>query len=132
LPGAHYGDPEFSWKYEVFRKPSPGKGKNATANFNEDELSDPATLPINLTLLQNYPNSFNPITRIRYALPEALQVRLEVIDMMGRCVALLVEDAQEAGWHEVLFDVSQLPSGLYVYRLQAGSYSETMVMTILK
>lgn len=81
---------------------------------------------------QNYPNPFNPVTTIRYALPEASTVTLAVYDVMGRQVARLVDSSMNAGTHEATFDASGLPSGVYFYRIQAGSFMETRRMVLMK
>jgi hypothetical protein len=89
-------------------------------------------VPLVTELYGNYPNPFNPTTRIQYALPFAMQVRLEVFDLMGRRVALLVDGEQRAGSQIVNFDASALSSGVYVYRLTAGGQTLTQKMTLLK
>ncbi|MDR9447269.1 MAG: T9SS type A sorting domain-containing protein [Balneolaceae bacterium] len=76
-------------------------------------------LPTAYDLRQNYPNPFNPTTTIRYALPQASQVTLEVFDMVGRRVATLAEGPQAAGYHTATFDGRSLASGVYIYRLRA-------------
>lgn len=92
-----------------------------------------AGIPADYQLNQNYPNPFNPTTKIEFALPVAAEVRLEVFDVIGNRVAVLVNRAQkQAGWHEVTFDASNLSSGLYIYRIQAGSYAETKKLTLIK
>ena len=89
-------------------------------------------LPKSIVLRQNYPNPFNPTTIIRYELPQAAQVRLEVYDMAGRQVAELVSGQVAAGLHTVNFDASDLSSGVYMYRLQAGSTMLTRKLTVVK
>ena len=89
-------------------------------------------VPLSFTLEQNYPNPFNPTTTIAYALPAASEVSLTVYDVLGRAVATLVDARQPAGRHEVAFDASPLPSGIYVYRLQAGSFSVAKRLVVLK
>jgi hypothetical protein len=89
-------------------------------------------IPAAFALEQNYPNPFNPTTIIRYALPQARHVRLEVYNTLGQQVAQLVNGGQEAGYHEIQFDSSGLASGVYFYRLQAGTYVETHKLLLLK
>ncbi|WP_457651477.1 T9SS type A sorting domain-containing protein [Rhodocaloribacter sp.] len=88
--------------------------------------------PATFRLEANYPNPFNPATRIPYALPAAGPVRLTVHDALGREVARLVDGLQPAGMHAVTFDAGDLPSGLYLYRLQSGAFVETRAMVLLK
>lgn len=94
---------------------------------------DPLTeLPERYQLEQNYPNPFNPVTIIRYDLPESAQVRLDVFSITGQRVATLVNERQASGAHQVPFDASALSSGIYIYRLQAGSYVSSRQMTLIK
>ena len=96
-------------------------------------VSDPvAGLPQEFQLEQNYPNPFNPTTLIGFELPVNSDVKLEVFDMLGRRVSVLTDGMMEAGKHQVSFDASQLSSGVYVYKLQAGSRTITRKMTLLK
>ena len=83
-------------------------------------------------LEQNYPNPFNPSTTIRYGLPLRSQVTLTVFNTLGQQVATLVQGEQEAGNHEVRFDAAGLATGVYFYRLQAGSSVETKKLVIVK
>lgn len=82
--------------------------------------------------LANYPNPFNPVTTIAYSLPQPSRVTLAVYDMLGRKVETLIKGDQSAGQHRTIFDASNLPSGVYMYRLQAGEYTETKVMTLMR
>lgn len=89
-------------------------------------------LPEEFSLEQNYPNPFNPSTTIRFDIPNASPVRLSVFDVLGREVAVLVNEQIAAGVHEVSFDAKQFASGMYVYRLQAGNFVQTRKMLFLK
>jgi hypothetical protein len=89
-------------------------------------------LPAGVELLQNYPNPFNPTTSIRYQLPSASEVKLVVYDLLGREVAVLVDERRDAGVHEVRFDASHLASGVYMYRLQSGAFTQTRTLVVLR
>ena len=84
------------------------------------------------TLMQNYPNPFNPSTMIRYALPHRSHVTLAVYNTLGQQVAQLVNSDIEPGYHEIQFNATKLASGLYFYRIQAGSYVETKRLMLLR
>lgn len=81
---------------------------------------------------QNYPNPFNPTTRISYSIRKPGNVKLEVYDIYGSRVATLVDGIQDAGEHSFDFDGSRLSSGLYIYRIQAGEYTASRKMTLIK
>jgi uncharacterized lipoprotein YddW (UPF0748 family) len=83
-------------------------------------------------LYQNYPNPFNPETVIRFRLPEATQVRLSVHDVLGREVAVLVSETLPSGSHSVTFEAGTLSTGVYIYRLQAGAFSQSRKMLFSK
>jgi hypothetical protein len=87
--------------------------------------------PREYELSQNYPNPFNPTTTIRYALPHRSQVVLGVYNTLGQHVATLVDGSQEPGYHDVRFDGNGLSSGMYFYRLQAGSFVQTRKLLLL-
>ena len=91
-----------------------------------------AALPRDPVLFQNYPNPFNPATLIRYALPARSEVTVTIYNTLGQRITLLVRETQEPGYHQVNFDGAGLSSGVYFYRLQAGSSIETKRMLLLK
>jgi phage baseplate assembly protein gpV len=91
-----------------------------------------AGTPVSYTLSQNYPNPFNPSTTITYALPQAGQVTLKVYDLLGREVKTLTNALQAAGEHAVVLDASSFASGIYFYRLQAGNFTATKKMMLVK
>jgi hypothetical protein len=83
-------------------------------------------------LYQNYPNPFNPTTVIQYQLPKSSFVELKIFDLLGREISTLVREEQTSGVHEVEFNGESLPSGFYIYKLQAGEYTEIKKMVLLK
>jgi uncharacterized membrane protein len=91
-----------------------------------------ASVPNEFRLQQNYPNPFNPTTTVSYALPGPAEVMLTVYDVLGRQARVLALGPKPAGVHEVVFDATGLPSGIYFYRLQAGDYVETRRMVLVK
>jgi subtilisin family serine protease len=98
----------------------------------KSHLSIEKEKPTSYALLPNYPNPFNPVTQIKYALPEGIHVALKVYDILGREVAALVNGFEEAGYKEVNFDASALPSGMYFYRLSAGKFIQMKKMILIK
>jgi hypothetical protein len=99
-----------------------------TTGVEESQIATPSTW----MLQQNYPNPFNPTTTIRYGISQHSTVSLSVYTVLGQRVAILVNGIQEAGYHEATFDGTRLPSGVYIYRLQSGSYMETKRLVLLK
>jgi len=97
-------------------------------NVEDDNLD----LVTEYVLNQNYPNPFNPSTNIKWQLPETGFVTLKIYDVLGNEVATLVKEEKSVGSYEVEFNASNLPSGIYFYRLQAGSFVETKKMVLMK
>jgi hypothetical protein len=89
-------------------------------------------VPTSFALGQNYPNPFNPTTVINYQLPVTGSVSLKVYDVIGREVATLVNEQKDAGNYQVTFNASNLASGMYFYRLQAGSYTSVKKLVLMK
>ncbi len=99
---------------------------------NLTEVKNPVYQPSVYTLYQNYPNPFNPTTKIEYQLPELSKVKLTIYDVLGREVTTLVNEEKPAGTYEVDFDGTNLPSGVYFYRIESGSFSDTKKFILLK
>jgi hypothetical protein len=89
-------------------------------------------LPLEFALLQNHPNPFNPATEIRYQTSEVSHVTLKVYDLLGREVATLVNELQDAGDKSVQFNARNLASGMYLYTLTAGSFTATRKLVVMK
>ena len=94
--------------------------------------SQTSFIPKKFQLFQNYPNPFNPTTLIKYDLPKSLHVRLTVYDVLGKGIATLVNELQNPGIKSVMFDGTSLPSGVYFYRLEAGLFSETKKLLLIR
>ena len=142
---------QFNFVYSLYNDSISGLRKiseNYSANFIADSLElwsvkeiynnivtglegEILSLP-DYKLSQNYPNPFNPSTKITYSIPEKSNVSLKVFDLLGSEVVELVKDEIEAGTYEITFYASNLPSGIYYYKLQAGSFVETKKLILLK
>ena len=89
-------------------------------------------IPVDFSLEQNYPNPFNSSTLIRFSLPERVQVKLCVYDILGRLIAVIVDGELEPGVHTVKFEADDLPSGVYFYRINAGGFFSVRKMVLMK
>ncbi len=108
------------------------KQMDADGKFSYTKTLTVEPMITNFSLSQNYPNPFNPTTKISYQLPENSYVKIMIYDLLGREIKTLVNYEITAGQHEISFDASSLPSGVYVYKLTAGSFSETKKMMLVK
>lgn len=108
-----------------------GKSKSRFTVIISPDGSHEVT-PQEFELMQNYPNPFNPSTTIRFRLPEDSFVRLEIFDILGRRVEVLVNGEMATGSHEIFWNASRLSSGVYIYRLTAGQTVLTRKMTLVK
>lgn len=97
-----------------------------------DDVSENTIAPSSYSLTQNYPNPFNPITNISFSIPVEGLVKLKVFDLTGREVAVLVNELKTPGNYNVSFNGSTLSSGVYFYRIEAGSFVETKRMLMIK
>jgi hypothetical protein len=119
-----YGDTTYAYTY------ADGLYKvRSTASVNSVSVT---TLPTSFQLMQNYPNPFNPTTVISFQLATKSRVTLKVYDILGREVETLVDGALDTGLHQVSFDASRFASGVYFYRIQAGSFTATKKLMLLK
>jgi hypothetical protein len=84
------------------------------------------------SLAQNFPNPFNPVTKISYSIPKSSEVNLTVYDILGQKVASLVNEKQDAGSYSVDFDASSLSSGVYYYKIETGDFTSIKKMTLVK
>jgi hypothetical protein len=96
------------------------------------QLGKEIQIPKEYSLEQNYPNPFNPTTTISFSIPQKSFVSLKVFDVLGREVATLANEIQQAGNKSVEFNGEHQPSGVYFYRLQAGTFTETKKLILLK
>jgi hypothetical protein len=103
-------------------------------NFNMNKIKNNLniTSPAKFSLSQNYPNPFNPATTIKYSVPVSGMVSLKIYNAVGQEVASVVNEFQEAGNYDMSFNASDLSSGVYYYKLSAGSYHDTKKMTLIK
>lgn len=103
-----------------------------TAITTAIERNPEAEIPQDFTLDQNYPNPFNPVTTIAFGLSRAQFVTIEIFDILGKRVEMLVNERKEPGEYTVTFDAGMLPSGIYLYRMTAGGFTDTKQLTLLK
>jgi hypothetical protein len=126
--------------YDFSNRPRPMPlGTPVDIGAQEEQITNPngvadrgANVPVRFSLEQNYPNPFNPTTVVSYQLPAASQVQLVVYDLLGREVTMLVNERKGPGTYQVNFDGTGLASGVYLYRLVAGSYVESRKMLLVR
>ena len=89
-------------------------------------------IPDEFCIHQNYPNPFNAVTRIEFGLPQRTFVELDVFDILGRKIAVLMGDYREAGYHSILFDAGGLPSGIYFCRMRSAEFHSAQKMLLIR
>lgn len=123
-------------EFEVSLTVTDNEGATATlketVNVTLVTASETEGKPTEFALEQNYPNPFNPATNINYSVPQASKVNIEVYNLMGQRVAVLVNEVKAAGNYTVTFDASSVSSGVYIYRIQAENFISTKRMTLIK
>ncbi len=100
--------------------------------FEYSDVVEVEIVPIEFELSQNYPNPFNPSTTIRFSLPKQTQLKLNLYSMLGELVETIAEGNYEVGNYKVTFNASNLPSGVYIYRIESSDYVQTKKMLLLK
>ena len=106
-------------------------GMNELA-FRLEQTGEATSVPKQYRLFQNYPNPFNPETIFQYEIPKESPVRLEIFDITGRLVAVVVDEVQQPGSYQATWDASNIASGIYIYRLRAGGFVQSRRMTLVK
>jgi len=111
-------------------------GEQDTTNCEQVSIID-GTFPITYKLYNAYPNPFNPKTTLHYDLPEDAMVNITIYDMMGRVVNTLINESQSAGYKSIQWNATNnigqpVSAGLYLYTIQAGQFTETKKMVLLK
>ena len=114
----------------VFSGTANGRVYRSVTNLTA--VKDSKVIPTEFKVEQNYPNPFNPSTVIGFSLPKQQHVSITVYNMLGQAVRTLADRSYEAGHYNVTFNASELASGIYIYRLQAGTLSITKKMVLQK
>jgi hypothetical protein len=104
--------------------------KTATLSVGIGNVS--SSIPDKFALYQNEPNPFNPMTNITFDIPQKSYVKLTVYDLLGRDIVSLVNGTRDAGKHSINFNGATLSSGLYFYKIEAGNFTETKKMLLVK
>jgi hypothetical protein len=113
--------------YTTVKLPTPEVG--ILLGLEDSEIAD---APTEYALQQNYPNPFNPTTTIRYSIINPDVVKIKIYDVLGREVRTLVNEFKQVGTYELQFSANGLASGIYLYRIESGSFVETKKMILLK
>ena len=105
---------------------------DTTIIVKPSDIEEEISLPLAYKLEQNYPNPFNPATTVGFGLPEKGNVRLSVLNILGEEIRIILNEEKDTGYHSVEFNASDLPSGVYFYKLTAGNFISTRKMLLLK
>ena len=101
-------------------------------NFTTTGVKEEEEIPTVYSISQNYPNPFNPSTTIKFALPKSAVTKISIYDLLGREIQIVINKELEAGYHEITVNANNLPSGIYLYRMQSGDFTQTNKMLLLK
>ena len=129
-------DSSFTFYHRVIATDGRGQrvGEAAAVTFVRGQIvaNEAGATPLDFALDQNYPNPFNASTTITYAVPSAGPVRLDIYNQLGQRIQTVVDQAKAPGRYLVMVDLSDQPSGLYIYRLEAEGRSEVRTMVMVK
>ena len=129
LPFALNNPEAITIEWVVVADESNGRMDNIEVEIIYEEYS---AFPLDYLLEQNFPNPFNPNTKIKFSIPKSDLVQIKVYDILGNAIKTLLNEHKQTGVYEVEFDASYLSSGVYFYRMITGSYSETKKMILLR
>ncbi|NWG28725.1 MAG: T9SS type A sorting domain-containing protein [Ignavibacteriaceae bacterium] len=122
-----------------FKSPNPRRWDSVMVNISVTDVGENKTNPTTIKLYDNFPNPFNPATRIQYTISNTQFVSLKVYDILGNEIATIVNEEKQPGTYEVEFnaqshsgEVRNLTSGIYFYQIQAGSFTQTRKMILMK
>jgi hypothetical protein len=121
-----------SWSFQVPPGGSVVPDEDYATVMVQTGIDDGDALPMDFSLKQNYPNPFNASTTIKFSLPEASDVSIQIFDILGRHIQTLVSGNQPAGEHSIVWNAGNQPSGVYFYKIQAGNFTDQKSCLLLK
>jgi len=125
-------DNNYWWRVRAFNATGWGEFSEIGSFWVINSVEDDNQLPIEFALEQNYPNPFNPVTTIEYSIKERSSVDLDLYDVLGSEVKVLINEEQDAGHYNIKFNGGNLASGIYLYKIKAGDFVETKKMILMK
>jgi len=138
-------DEFLTYSYKIAAKDNRGNGslkseRGLVSGYetcgNSEEGDNPVSLQNSDTPIKysayNYPNPFNPVTNIKFELPNDIYVSIKIYDVLGREIKVLVNEFKTAGRYSVTFDGNNLPSGIYYYKIESGNFTQVRKMILLK
>ena len=129
----HSENVQYSWQVQASNIAGSGPWSDVSSfTFTLTDVKGEAGTPTEFSISQNYPNPFNPTTTITFSMPKTGRTTLTLSDVLGRKVKTLIDRELEAGYHEIHFDASSLPSAVYFYTIQSGGFVQTRKMVVMK
>ncbi len=108
------------------------KQVDTDGQYEYSDVVEVEIVPNEFELSQNYPNPFNPSTTIRFSLPKQTELKISLYNLLGEFVEAIAEGTYETGYHKVTFNANNLPSGMYIYRIESNDFVQTKKMMLLK